>query len=123
MVSSSWEQQVNSATRPANIWRSSGLDESVVYNDVPDNLEEAEWNLSQAYAYAKEAVAQASGHTIVDYCKVWEALFCLWKPLESFFTQVMVNDPDPAVRANRLALMRDIDRLYLKLADFTQIVQ
>jgi glycyl-tRNA synthetase beta subunit len=30
--------------------------------------------------------------------------------------------PDPAVRANRLALLRDLSRLFLGVADISQIV-
>jgi glycyl-tRNA synthetase beta chain len=42
-------------------------------------------------------------------------------PLHEFFAKVFVNADDPAVRANRLALLRDIDSTLLRFADLCRI--
>jgi glycyl-tRNA synthetase beta chain len=34
----------------------------------------------------------------------------------------MVNADDPAVRGNRLSLLKDIDEVFMAFADFSQIV-
>lgn len=44
-------------------------------------------------------------------------------PLHRFFNNVFVNVEDPAVRENRLALLRDINRIYTsRLADLSKVV-
>ncbi|MGI9310433.1 MAG: glycine--tRNA ligase subunit beta [bacterium] len=45
----------------------------------------------------------------------------LKKPVDTFFDQVMVLDDDPKVRANRLALLRRIRRLFLSVADISHM--
>ena len=45
----------------------------------------------------------------------------LAKPLHRFFADVLVNAPDPAIRGNRLALLRDIDVTLLRFADLCRI--
>ena len=42
-------------------------------------------------------------------------------PLHRFFADVFVNAEDLAVRANRLALLRDIDAALLRFADLCRI--
>ncbi|MEH6694171.1 MAG: glycine--tRNA ligase subunit beta [Hyphomonas sp.] len=42
-------------------------------------------------------------------------------PVDAFFEGVMVNDDDPAVRANRLALLSDVRANLHKVADFSLI--
>jgi glycyl-tRNA synthetase beta chain len=42
-------------------------------------------------------------------------------PLDSFFTSVMVLAEDPSLRANRLALLSGIVRLFLRIADFSKL--
>jgi len=43
------------------------------------------------------------------------------KRLDLFFEAVLVNDPDPAVRANRLSMLARLARVFLKLADFSKL--
>jgi len=43
------------------------------------------------------------------------------EPLHDFFAKVFVNADDPAVRGNRLALLRDIDATLLRFADLCRI--
>lgn len=42
--------------------------------------------------------------------------------IDNFFLGVMVNAEDQALRANRLSLLCSVDRLFMELADFSQIV-
>jgi glycyl-tRNA synthetase beta chain len=45
----------------------------------------------------------------------------LREPVDSFFEQVLVNDDDLAVRANRLALLTRIRAATDQVADFSKI--
>jgi glycyl-tRNA synthetase beta chain len=49
------------------------------------------------------------------------ALAELRKPVDAFFDQVTVNDPDPAMRINRLALLSQIRSATNQVADFSKI--
>lgn len=55
------------------------------------------------------------------YEKVLELFADLREPLDQFFTAVMVNDPDQAVRENRLALVCDCLDFFRSYADFSKI--
>jgi glycyl-tRNA synthetase beta chain len=58
--------------------------------------------------------------------EAFEALLNLYleltEPLDRFFTAVMVNDPDPVIRENRLALVRTSLNYLKSFADFSKIV-
>jgi glycyl-tRNA synthetase beta chain len=41
--------------------------------------------------------------------------------VDAFFTEVMVNDPDPALRANRLALVSQVRELFSGVADLSRL--
>jgi glycyl-tRNA synthetase beta chain len=45
----------------------------------------------------------------------------LREPIDSFFEAVLVNDEDPATRANRLALLARIRAATGQVADFSKI--
>jgi glycyl-tRNA synthetase beta chain len=80
----------------------------------------SEGQLYNALLEAKAAVPAAieSG----DYAKALEALVAMKPAIDAFFVGVMVNADDPALRANRLSLLCSVDRLFMELADFSQIV-
>ena len=42
--------------------------------------------------------------------------------LDRFFVDILVMDPDPAVRANRLALLRDVGAQLGRVAALTEMV-
>jgi glycyl-tRNA synthetase beta chain len=74
-----------------------------------------------------EAVDQAendAGQAIdrQDFSAAMTALAALREPVDSFFEQVLVNDEDEAVRANRLALLARIRTATGHVADFSKIV-
>jgi glycyl-tRNA synthetase beta chain len=69
-------------------------------------------------AAAKDAAAAVAGE---DFRSAMEALSTLRGPVDQFFADVLVNDEDPAVRANRLALLAMIREATGTVADFSKI--
>jgi glycyl-tRNA synthetase beta chain len=83
----------------------------------PAPLREAdERALAQALAAARPHVVEAAGRQ--EYGRALEAIASLREPLDRFFSSVMVMSEDRALRANRLALLRDLAALFLEVADF-----
>ena len=58
-----------------------------------------------------------------DFLGALDVLKKLSTPIDSFFDSVMVMDEDLTIRKNRLALLKSIDDLLAKIADFGKIVQ
>lgn len=118
---SEFASTVDTATRPANIVRPAELAAEAKVN--PSLFEDpTERHLWEAYQEAAaEMKAALSGKR--DYNAAWAALKSLSKPIDEYFVTVMVNVEDNTLRANRLAVMRALDRLYIDMADFTEIVQ
>ena len=54
-----------------------------------------------------------------DYQRSLEQLASLRTPVDAFFDQVLVNAEDPAVRANRYALLARLRGLFLGVADIS----
>ena len=82
---------------------------------------DAEKVLYQAFA----AIKVVAGELIdkKDYLGALDALKKLSTPIDSFFDSVMVMDENLTIRKNRLALLKSIDTLLAKIADFGKIVQ
>jgi glycyl-tRNA synthetase beta chain len=57
-----------------------------------------------------------------DYAGALDVLVRMKEPIDAFFAGVMVNADDPAVRGNRLSLLKDVDELFMTFADFSQII-
>ena len=57
-----------------------------------------------------------------EYRRALESFAGMAPELEKFFEEVMVMVDDPAVRANRMALLRRVGEAALKIADVTKIV-
>lgn len=57
------------------------------------------------------------------YRQALESVVPLREPLDGFFTGVMVMAEDPALRANRLALMKRLVGLFSQIADFSKLQQ
>jgi glycyl-tRNA synthetase beta chain len=70
-----------------------------------------------------EVVQQRVDDSVSDrnYGKALQSLLDLKSPIDEFFAAVMVNDPDPQTRANRLSLLKRIDGLFLMVADLSCI--
>ena len=56
-----------------------------------------------------------------DYAGALAELAGLRPPVDAFFDQVMVMDEDPALRANRLALLREMRELFAGVADLSRL--
>ncbi len=74
------------------------------------------------YAAVTQASTEASAAIVgEDFRSAMEALSKLRGPVDQFFADVLVNDDDPAVRANRLALLGLIRAATGTVADFSKI--
>jgi glycyl-tRNA synthetase beta chain len=73
-------------------------------------------------AIAEERAKMLSAMTGGDYGQALDALVRLKPGIDAFFTAVMVNAEDPAIRSNRLSLLQAVDKLFMSFADFSQIV-
>ena len=94
---------------------------TVVADGVSDELlrldaEKALWSaISAASREASQAVARE------DFRAAMQALSMLRAPVDRFFEDVLVNDEDTAIRANRLALLKAIREATATVADFSRI--
>ena len=76
---------------------------------------------------ALDAALRAAGPVVEtalsreDFVAAMAALAGLRRPVDAFFARVTVNDPDPALRANRLRLPSRIREILGQVADFTRI--
>ena len=60
-------------------------------------------------------------YTAGDYTAALKALAALKIPVDTFFEQVMVNAEDPALRANRLALLARLQSAMNQVADLSRL--
>ncbi|QOJ36822.1 MAG: glycine--tRNA ligase subunit beta [Nitrospira sp.] len=82
--------------------------------------EAAESTLSQMLHGSRDQyrAAMAAG----NYGQALDVLVRMKGPIDDFFNAVMVNAEDPAVRENRLSLLKEVDDLFMSFADFSLIV-
>ena len=106
--------------RVANILAKQGDDvgREVVVARLQESAEQA---LHAAVAAQRERVMPlfAAGR----YQAALDTLASLRDPVDAFFDQVMVMAEDPAVRANRLALLAALQALFLEVADISLLRQ
>ncbi|MDX2154005.1 MAG: glycine--tRNA ligase subunit beta [Bryobacteraceae bacterium] len=76
-----------------------------------------ERELYEAYAHAKAAIAG-----LTSYRDRLERIAALRPQVDLFFDKVLVNAPDPRVRANRLALLSAMLGEFSRIADLSEIV-
>jgi glycyl-tRNA synthetase beta chain len=82
-------------------------------------VEPAEIALSQALnAVAPQVQQFYSAH---NYTAALKVLAALKEPVDTFFDQVMVNAEDPALRANRLALLARLQNAMNQVADLSRL--
>lgn len=87
---------------------------------MPERLNhDAEQRLYQVLSRSQQAVTNLTAKQ--EYGEALEVLLSFKSPIDEFFAAVLVNDPDPSIRENRLSLLTAIDRLFLTLADFSCI--
>jgi glycyl-tRNA synthetase beta chain len=104
--------------RIANILKKTSLDGDAAV-DAGTLTEPAERRLHQILSALKEPVREA----IVQrrYVQGLQSLVGLAAPTNEFFESVMVMDEDPGRRSNRLALLRDVQRLLGGVADLSRL--
>lgn len=87
--------------------------------DMAVMTEDAEKDLYEAFqALAGEARARfVEG----EYLAFLQALSALKAPIDKFFDDVLVMDPDDKVRANRLAMLNEIAGMFRQVAEFTHL--
>ena len=87
--------------------------------DVALLTHSTERTLQQAVETATRAVGQSlDAH---DYHGALKQLIGLKSPIDQFFDGVLVNAPEPEVRANRLSLLRQVDDVFSAFGDLSQI--
>jgi len=107
--------------RAANILTAEEKKRTPVAREVDPALfaEGAETTLFRAVDAAERNAAAAAGRE--DFAAAMLALSALRRPVDAFFDEVLVNVEDPAVRANRLALLGRIRTATGRVADFSRI--
>ncbi|MDR2877891.1 MAG: glycine--tRNA ligase subunit beta [Chromatiales bacterium] len=102
--------------RISNILRKTdeALPESLDNSQLQEPTEQA---LAQAVEAARREVAPLLAKS--DYAGVLRRLAALRGAVDAFFDAVLVMCPDAAVRRNRLALLRDLQQLFLQVADLS----
>jgi glycyl-tRNA synthetase beta chain len=77
----------------------------------------------QALAVALQTIAPPADAAFDrgDYSASLQALAALKAPVDAFFEHVMVNAEDPALRANRLALLAGLQRAMNRVADLSRL--
>jgi glycyl-tRNA synthetase beta chain len=108
--------------RGANILRAEEKkDGAAAQSTVSDALlaEPAEQGLHQALVAAESQMEQALAAEAFDTAMA--ALAGLRGPVDRFFETVLVNDSDPAIRQNRLALLVKLRAVSERVADFSKL--
>jgi glycyl-tRNA synthetase beta chain len=85
-----------------------------------DFVQEEERALYALYLEVNSAIGEAINRN--DYETALKELSKFTKPVEDFFVKVMVMDKNEKVKANRLALLKTLERMYLEIADLPKIV-
>ncbi|WP_201586459.1 glycine--tRNA ligase subunit beta [Psychrobacter jeotgali] len=108
----------DSNKRVANILAKS---EGEVAGSIDESLlsEPAEQALYKIVHQAQTEVAPLL--ETADYTQVLQTLTQLDAPLTQFFADVMVNSEDAALKANRLALLKQVRALFLTVADISEL--
>ena len=114
--------------RAVNILRAeekkeAGLAESLAADLVnkvePSGILDAERTLTEVLVGAELAAQHALNSE--DFAGAMAALAQLRAPVDAFFDQVLVNDPDPMLRRSRLLLLSKVRAALERVADFSQI--
>jgi glycyl-tRNA synthetase beta chain len=110
--------------RIANILRKSGAATAPASGQAPQIAAEllreaAERELHEALLALREQVVAAV--TARDYARALDLLAGLKPAVDAFFDGVMVNDPDVALRDNRLALLCELRALFAGIADLSRL--
>lgn len=103
--------------RVANLLRKQGSDAGAPAGAIDTGLFESAVEQALADALATTRSANVAAWEQSDYTAVLTRLATLQAPVDAFFDEVMVNTDDPAVRANRLALLAALESQFTAVAD------
>jgi glycyl-tRNA synthetase beta chain len=116
---------VSADTAAANIQafvRAANLAKKAASSQITASLLQAAEEKSLYQAYTSTASAVDSLVKGQDYTGAIDALTELSQPIDAFFDGVMVMDKDEKIKDNRLGLLKSIDALVNRVADFSKIV-
>jgi glycyl-tRNA synthetase beta chain len=113
-VTVSFKRVANISVRPDEEPHPAASDTPMPDPDVPAEL--ALWN---AFTELRGAAEQALAAR--DYERFYQTVGRLKQPVDSFFDEVLVMDPDPNVRGRRLGLLRSIAALLTRPADLKRL--
>ena len=102
--------------------RASNLAKKAEAGEISESLFAADEEKNLYNVYKSTASSVASLVDGQDYAGAIDALKELAKPIDAFFDAVMVMDKDEKVKNNRLSLLKAIDTLVNRVADFSKIV-
>ena len=105
--------------RIANILKKSAGGTTTAAIDVDSLKESAEVRLFDAMRALKDAVSMATAQR--EYANALGRLAQLRPAVDEFFDQVMVMAEDPKLRANRLALLAQLQGLFAGVADLSRL--
>ncbi len=108
--------------RTANILRIEEKKDGKTAQNLPDKGLLSQREEKDLFA-AIEKMEKASTKALEkeDFAAAMSALATLKAPVDAFFDKVTVNDENPKLRANRLALLAQIRSATTKIADFSKI--
>ncbi len=107
---------VRSADRISRIVKGALRDEVI----EADLVEKEEKDLFDLYMKVNWEVGEAINAE--DWEKATRSLAKLTDPIELFFEKVLVMHKDERLKLNRLALLKSLEKLYFRVADFRKIV-
>ena len=116
-VKQDMEKTIQAFVRTGNIARKA---EAAAAVDEAVFVEQVEKELYGAYRAAAEKAEKELAAQ--DYAAAIVSLSGLAAPIDAFFEGVMVMDKDEKIKNNRLGLLKLIDALVCKIADFSKIV-
>jgi glycyl-tRNA synthetase beta chain len=82
--------------------------------------DEEEGKLAYIYTKVREKVQHELDRK--DFLAALRRLQELTTPVDDYFVKVMVMHEDPKLRSNRLAMLKVLEHLYLKVADLSKVV-
>ncbi|KQM35469.1 glycine--tRNA ligase subunit beta [Rhizobium sp. Leaf68] len=94
---------------------------TVVADGVADDLLKLDAEKALHAAIKTASADAAKAVAAEDFRSAMQALSTLRAPVDTFFNDVLVNDEDAAIRANRLALLKAIREATGTVADFSKI--
>jgi glycyl-tRNA synthetase beta chain len=108
--------------RAANILAAEEKKDGRAYNEpVNEQALQLDTEIALADAVMKVDIAVAARVAANDYKAAIGELATLRAPVDAFFEAVLVNDPDSAVRANRLNLLAKLRDTMRLVADFSKV--